>query len=82
VIGGDDDPVLPIANSLLLAQQLVDGRLIVAPAKGTCCSPIRRALHWRPCGSSSSPNDSEHVMPGRVPSRFPGKCLIGTWMVS
>jgi pimeloyl-ACP methyl ester carboxylesterase len=34
VVAGDDDPVMPLGNSLLLAHHLPQGRLVVAPGEG------------------------------------------------
>ena len=34
VVAGDDDPVMPLANALLLASRLPAGRLLVAPGEG------------------------------------------------
>ena len=34
VVAGDDDPVMPLANALLLANRLPAGRLLVAPGEG------------------------------------------------
>ncbi|HYH89452.1 MAG TPA: alpha/beta hydrolase, partial [Solirubrobacteraceae bacterium] len=34
VVTGDDDPVMPLANALLLAERLPAGRLLVAPGEG------------------------------------------------
>jgi poly(3-hydroxyoctanoate) depolymerase len=34
VLAGDDDPILPVANALLLAQRIPRARLLVAPGEG------------------------------------------------
>jgi pimeloyl-ACP methyl ester carboxylesterase len=46
VVAGDDDPVIPLANALLLAQRLPDARLLVAPGEGhlLLLDPQSRAL--------------------------------------
>jgi pimeloyl-ACP methyl ester carboxylesterase len=46
VVTGDDDPVMPLANALLLAHKLPDARLLVAPGEGhlLLLDPDSRAL--------------------------------------
>ena len=46
VVTGDDDPVMPLANALLLAHRLPDARLLVAPGEGhlLLLDPDSRAL--------------------------------------
>jgi pimeloyl-ACP methyl ester carboxylesterase len=46
VVAGDDDPVMPLANALLLAQRLPHARLFVAPGEGhlLLLDPQSRAL--------------------------------------
>jgi poly(3-hydroxyoctanoate) depolymerase len=46
VVAGDDDPVMPLANALLLAQRLPCARLLVAPGEGhlLLLDPDSRAL--------------------------------------
>jgi poly(3-hydroxyoctanoate) depolymerase len=34
VVSGDDDPLIPLANSVILARRLPNGRLVVAPGEG------------------------------------------------
>jgi hypothetical protein len=45
-VTGDDDPVMPLANALLLAHKLPDARLLVAPGEGhlLLLDPDSRAL--------------------------------------
>ena len=46
VVTGDDDPVMPLGNALLLAHKLPDARLLVAPGEGhlLLLDPDSRAL--------------------------------------
>jgi hypothetical protein len=46
VVTGDDDPVMPLANALLLAHKLAHARLLVAPGEGhlLLLDPDSRAL--------------------------------------
>jgi len=46
VVAGDDDPVMPLANALLLAHRLPDARLLVASGEGhlLLLDPDSRAL--------------------------------------
>jgi poly(3-hydroxyoctanoate) depolymerase len=46
VVTGDDDPVMPLANALLLAHRLADARLLVAAGEGhlLLLDPRSRAL--------------------------------------
>ena len=46
VVAGDDDPVMPLANALLLAERLPAARLLVAPGEGhlLLLDPQSRAL--------------------------------------
>ena len=47
VVAGDDDPVMPLANALLLANRLPTGRLLVAPGEGHLLLLDRRAARAR-----------------------------------
>ena len=37
VLAGDDDPILPLVNSLMLAHRIPRARLLERAARATCC---------------------------------------------